>query len=352
MKRLIAILCMLAVITGTAGCGKPADKNTVVTINGEKVGIGEFECYMYFVKKTIIDSGGEDTDEYWSTSEIEGKKAGDVVKETALKNVIEYKLLAQNAIKLGADNSEEMKKEQRQSYIDQIFKGDEASYLARVEEFGVTDEDFTKVIMNDYLAKEYYNLTETETPTEEQIKEYYNKNYYRAQHILIAVSNYTSDTTDGQEEAFAKAQEVKTKLDEGESFEELSKLYNEDQGMVDSVVGYVFTKDTFMPKNFVEVVAELDVGAVSDIVETDFGYHIIKRLDAKEVYEEFADNPSALFADGISTGRDEIAVFVENDRRINVIESWKQEANIKINNSVLDGIKLVKTAEEGTETKE
>jgi len=41
-----------------------------------------------------------------------------------------------------------------------IFKGDEASYLARVEEFGVTDEDFTKVIMNDYLAKEYYNLTE------------------------------------------------------------------------------------------------------------------------------------------------------------------------------------------------
>lgn len=352
MKRLIAILCAVVLALSFVGCGDKADKDTVVTVNGEKVGKGEFECYMYFVKRTIIASGGEDTEEYWNTSEIEGKKAGDVVKETTLKNVIEFKLLSQKAVELGADNSDEMKKTQRENYINQIFGGDEESYLARIEEFGVTDEDFSRVILDDYLANEYYKRMKTEPVTDEQVKEYYNKNYFRAHHILIAFSNYTSDSSDGQEEAFTKINEVKSKLDEGKSFEELFKTYNEDLGMLENEMGYVFTTESsYMPKNFVDVVSELEVGEVSDIVETDYGYHIIKRLEAKEVYDEYINGLSVLFSDGTSTGRDEVAVLVETAARISMIENWKQEAEIKINNSVFESIKLIKSEkdEEATE---
>lgn len=348
MKKIFSLICVAVLImTALSGCG--SDKNTVVTVNGEKVSVGEFKCYLYFVKNTIISSGGEDSDEFWDTFEIEGKKAGDVVKETALKNAIEYTLLAQKAVESGADNSDKMKAEQREKYIEQIFGGDEASYLARIEEFGFTDADFTEIIMNDFLADEYYRLNTLPEVTDEQVKQYYNKNYYRAMHILIAVSNYANDNSDGHEEAFKKAKEVKAKLDGGESFESLFKAYNEDLGMIDNKMGYVFAKDTIMPKSFVDAVEQLEIGEVSDIVETDYGYHVIKRLDASEVYEEYISKASELFADGKSTGRDEISTLVDSDRRVNILEGFKQEANIKINNSVLNEIKLVNTDTEDSE---
>ncbi len=349
MKRTLALFFVLAVALSVfAGCGG-MDTDTVVMVNGEKVSVGEFECYLYFVKNTIISSGGEDTEEYWSTFEIEGKKAGDVVKETALKNAIEYTLLAQKAVEMGADNSENTRVQQRKNYIEQIFGGDEASYLARIEEFGFSDEDFTEIIMNDYLSGEYYNRDVLPEVTDNQVKEYYNKNYFRAQHILIAISNYVSDTSDGQKEAFARAEEVKAKLDAGESFESLFKTYNEDLGMMESEMGYVFAKNTIMPKSFEEAVEQLEIGGVSDIVETDYGYHIIKRLDSEAVYEEYITKQSELFADGTSTGRDEVATLVDADRRMNTVEKFKQEADIKINNSVLDSVKLVKPVEQNPE---
>lgn len=349
MKRKIALVCVFVLVLSMfAGCSG-TDKNTVATVNGEKISIGEYECYLYFVKNTIISSGGEDTEEYWNTFEIEGKKAGDVVKETALKNAIEYTLLAQKAVEMGVDNSENTKAQQRKNYIEQIFGGDEESYLARIEEFGFTDADFTEIIMNDYLTGEYYNRDVLPPVTDNQVKEYYNKNYFRAQHILIAISNYVSDTSDGQAEALAKAEEVKAKLDAGESFESLFETYNEDLGMMDSKMGYVFAKNTIMPKSFEEAVEELEIGGISDIVETDYGFHIIKRLDSAAVYDEYLSSPSELFADEKSTGRDEVATLVDSDRRMNTLETLKQEADIKINNSVLESVKVVKPIEEKTE---
>ncbi len=343
MKRFIALCCaIILTVALLAGCGNGLDKNTVVSINGENISTGVFDCYMYFVKNTIISSGGEDTEEYWNTFEIEGKKAGDVVKETTLKNVIEYTLLAQKAVEMGADNSEKMKEEQRKLYIEQIFEGNEENYLARIEELGFTDEDFSTVIMNDYLSGEYYSSVDKPEVTDEQIKEYYNKNYYRAQHILIAVSNYANDSTDGQAEALEKAKEVKAKLDNGESFEALLQQYNEDTAMTGNEDGYVFTKDT-MPKNFFDAVAELEVDGISDIVETDFGYHIIKRVDAQQIYEKYIAEQSIMFADGKTTGRDEIAALVENEYIGNLVEDMKEKADIKINSGVLEKIQLVKT---------
>ena len=349
MKRIISLICVFVLgLLMLTGCGG-TDNDTVVTVNGEKVSVGEFECYMYLIKNTIISSGGEDTEEYWNTFEIEGKKAGDVVKDTALKNAIEYTLLAQKAVEAGVDSSEDTKAEQRKNYIEQMFGGDEASYIARISEIGFTDRDFTEIIMNDYLAREYYNRNVLPEVTDNQVKEYYNKNYFRAKHILIAISNYVSDTSDGQKEAFAKAKEVKAKLDAGESFESLFNVYNEDLGMEDNETGYVFAKNTIMPKNFEDAVEALEIGDISDIVETDYGYHIIKRLDAEKVFEKYVTSFSELFADGTTTGRDEIAALVDNARRMNTLEGFKQEADIKINNAVLDAVMVVKPVIEKTE---
>ena len=344
MKKIISVICVLALVMALfAGCG---GEEAVVTVNGEAISPGEFEYFLLMAKSIIISAGGEDTRQYWETTEIEGKNAGDVAKETALKNAIELTLFAQKAVELGADNSEEIKAKQRENFIRQSFDGSEENYLARLEELGLNDDDVMKVIMKDYLTTEFYSKVDLDTPTDQQIREYYDKNYYRAKHILVAYSNYMSDTSDGRAEALAKIKDIKAELDNGGDFDRLMLTYNEDQAMNDDEKGYVFTKGTIMPKQFEEAVESLEVGEISDIVETDYGYHIIKRLDSSEVYDEFVSSPSNVMQSETETGRDEIASLVEYSQLQTMLEQWKEEADIKINDDLLASVSLVKEAEE------
>ena len=58
--------------------------------------------------------------------------------------------------------------------------------------------------------------------------------------------------------------------------------YSEDTGLEANPDGYVFTSGQ-MVEPFEEGTRALDYGQISDIVESDYGFHIILRLDPAEV---------------------------------------------------------------------
>lgn len=98
----------------------------------------------------------------------------------------------------------------------------------------------------------------------------------RAKHILIKFPSTDSELTEEQKaESFAKAEEVIEKINDGNDFDKLISTYNEDLGMPAS--GYYFGKNE-MVIEFETAAYALEEGAVSGIVETPYGYHIIKRL--------------------------------------------------------------------------
>jgi parvulin-like peptidyl-prolyl isomerase len=79
-------------------------------------------------------------------------------------------------------------------------------------------------------------------------------------------------------EKLSLAQELKTKIAKGESFANLAKEYSIDSSKKrGGDLGY-FTRGT-MVLEFEKAAFSLEKGQVSDIVKTQFGYHIIKRLD-------------------------------------------------------------------------
>ena len=85
-----------------------------------------------------------------------------------------------------------------------------------------------------------------------------------------------------KEEARKKAEDILTEVKENGNFEELAKKYSEDHSNagIGGDLGY-FSRGG-MIKEFEDVAFSLNVGEISDVVESKHGYHIIKITDKKE----------------------------------------------------------------------
>lgn len=79
-------------------------------------------------------------------------------------------------------------------------------------------------------------------------------------------------------EKLSLAQEIKTKIANGESFANLAKLHSIDSSKKRGGDLGFFGRG-MMVQEFEKAAFALEKGQVSDIVKTQFGYHIIKRLD-------------------------------------------------------------------------
>ncbi len=101
-----------------------------------------------------------------------------------------------------------------------------------------------------------------------------------AQHVLITyrgAKNAPRGVTRSKAKAKQLAEEVAKQASSGADFSALVKEYSEDPGTKDRLgsVGK-FTPDK-MVKPFSDAAFKLKVGEVSGVVETEFGYHVIKR---------------------------------------------------------------------------
>jgi peptidyl-prolyl cis-trans isomerase C len=123
--------------------------------------------------------------------------------------------------------------------------------------------------------------------TEKEAKAFYenNPNFFekpeqvRASHILIKVE---SDASEQQKaEARKKLLDIKKKVDSGDDFSELAKTHSEGPSNVKGGdLGY-FSKGQMVPP-FEQKAFSMKPNEVSDIVETQFGYHLIKVVDHKD----------------------------------------------------------------------
>jgi parvulin-like peptidyl-prolyl isomerase len=99
----------------------------------------------------------------------------------------------------------------------------------------------------------------------------------KAAHILCMYEgSLQSSASRSKEEAKAKIEEVKTKLDAGGDFAELATEHSDcPSGKSGGSLG-TFSRGSTV-KEFEEVAFNLEVGKLSDVVETRFGFHIIRR---------------------------------------------------------------------------
>lgn len=119
--------------------------------------------------------------------------------------------------------------------------------------------------------------------TEEEAKKFYDENAAKfqgdeqrhASHILIGVSATAS--ADAKAEAKKKAEQVLAEVKKNPAkFAELAKKYSQDPGSAEKGGDLGTFGRGAMVKPFEEAVFSMKIGGVSGLVQSDFGYHIIK----------------------------------------------------------------------------
>ncbi len=139
----------------------------------------------------------------------------------------------------------------------------------------------------DYVEITSESLTENIEVDEDKIKKMYDeyvssvsgREERKAGHILI-------QTSENKIAAKAKIESIKKELENGADFAELAKKYSEDTGSAaeGGDLGWVALGEMVRP--FEQTLFAMDLpdkekGAISDVVETQFGYHLIKLDDIR-----------------------------------------------------------------------
>lgn len=96
-------------------------------------------------------------------------------------------------------------------------------------------------------------------------------------HILIQLN----PSEESLQEAYTKIENIKKMLQDGADFGELAKKYSEDPGTASRGGDLGFVSRGDFVKEFEEVAFGLNEGEYSDIVQTQFGFHIIQLLEKK-----------------------------------------------------------------------
>lgn len=144
-------------------------------------------------------------------------------------------------------------------------------------------------------------------------KEYMTEARVRARHILIRPESRDPEKVGAAtQEARKKAEEVLKELKAGGDFAALAKKYSRDPGSASQGGDLGWFEHGVMIKPFEDVVFSMKKGEISGVVETEFGFHIIK-LDDKvdsvlkplnevkdEITEELAHEKAFVAARGVS----------------------------------------------------
>ena len=268
------VLLFLASPTLLADQKEPS-KDTVAVVNGVEISRADFDAEISRARQQFAGL----------RQPISSARLSEIKKDV-LENLIGRELLYQTSQKHG-------------------IKVDEAAInnqLAMLKKRFPSEAEFNKVLSKNNLSeaamraqlerntaiKEFIDkqFVQKVTISDKESKAYYESNpdYFKqpeqvqASHILIKIDSKADESQKAQ--ARKKIEKIQKRLQKGEDFAALAKEFSQcPSNAKGGDLGY-FQRGQMVPA-FEQVAFALKPGAVSDIVETKFGYHLIKVIGKK-----------------------------------------------------------------------
>ena len=209
----------------------------------------------------------------------------DRIYRDILDQMIGYKLLAQEskARKVAVPDAEI---EARVISLKQQFPTEDAFTQALAQQHVTVDQiksdarqemAISKLVEQEVAQKAAVKPEDVQTFYQQNPKNFQESERVRASHILITAPKAADAATKAQ--ARAKAEAILKDVKAGKDFAALAKQNSQDPGSAANGGDLGFFQQGQMVGPFNDVAFSLKPGAVSDVVETDFGYHIIKVVE-------------------------------------------------------------------------
>ena len=250
----------------------PAELPEVVArVNGEPIGKAEFENAI----KNVEGRAGQPVP----------AAERDRVYRGVLDQLVAYRLLTQETRSRKIDIPE-AEVDARLAQIRQQFPSEDAfkqtltqqkMTLEQLREEAKSDMRVAKMLDQEVNASAAVQPQEVNAFYEQNPDKFKQGERVRASHILIRTPENADDKT--KQEARAKATDVLGQVKSGKDFAELAKHYSQDPGSAakGGDLGY-FTQGQ-MVGPFEQAAFALKPGTISEVVESPFGFHIIKVAD-------------------------------------------------------------------------
>ena len=316
MKRLAALFLALMLTVSLCACGDAGQEAqdtpgeglfheitgldpeaTMLTVDGRDVSVG---MYLYWLVYTMnsLSANTDWVDEAgllkWDAEVTEGQTVKDLVVEETLNTAKLYMIVENWAEMYDMELSDE-EEASLQSNLESIRTqlGGQEAYEAYMWDMGLTPE------LNERLSRVYYLYAKMQSATTQEASP-----LYITDDILYQYDGITEDTiladhillTTGDDEAenqqlYATMEQVLQALrDAGENapavFTYLADNMSQDPGRSYYPNGYLLTQDSDYVQAFKDAAFALEENEFSDIITTDYGYHIIMRRPIREYVAE------------------------------------------------------------------
>lgn len=269
-----------AVNSGTNSAVKPADPMTelfgdavVAKGDGVEVKRSQLDSAMVSIKSAAAARG-----QRMAPEQVR------MLEQQVLQRLIQIQLL----LGMATDADRTKGKETGEKRLALILKraGSEETLNRQLKSVGMTHDELRTKMAEEATAEAVLDRELKVAVTDEELKKFYDENparfeepeMVRASHILFGTRDPNTRQSLPEDKKAAKrkqADEVLKKAKAGEDFAALAKEYSDDPGSKDKGGEYTFPRGMMDPA-FESAAFSLNTNQISDIVTSQFGYHIIK----------------------------------------------------------------------------
>jgi foldase protein PrsA len=353
MKTIMLVTAIAVVVLALGGyIWYSSITSYVATIAGNKISSADYKYFLSTVKYQMENDANINDEEskkaFWD-SKVDGIDAKEIARQRALDSIKEYKIQLIKAKESGLflnDNDIKIIDDSIEQFFNEIILSNQVASkdqnIKKPEElikemYGISVEECKNVFKNLRLIYKFVDQEQKKIDVaEEELKKRYNENKdtfdtVDVRHILLSTWNKETGEPLSEEEKkkkYEEAEEILERVNNGENMEKLATELSDDGG-VDKNKGLLqvdYFKDLVEDlKPFTDWAVKNKVGDTS-IVETSFGYHVVK-IEGRTEYADVVEKVRNVV---LSEKYDEILKEWVKDPKYDIIKNEFAIGRIKV----------------------
>lgn len=272
--KLTRIVLAVALVAGLAFAGGCKSADVAAKVNGDRISLEELDKQVEQLKKQYPDM--------FEGTDGEGRLID--FKQRLLDSLINQKLIEQAAVDKGLKVTDAEVAKQ----VEQLKTGfkDDAQFQSALKSANMTLESLTKQIRDQLITQKLIESLAKDTKVPEaELKTYFEKN--KAQFSQAAAKRATHILFKPEDKK--TAQQVLDQIKNGGDFAALAKQYSVDTATKANGGDLGWPTTPYVPE-FEAALAKLGKGKTSGLVQTPYGWHIIRVTDIRTATQKkFAD---------------------------------------------------------------